>query len=131
VHAMKRGRRPFRGVLYAGVMVTNQGPRVLEFNCRFGDPETQPLLMRLKTDLLDLLEAVVDGRLEEFPAERLEWDQRPAVCVVMASQGYPGPYAKGKVVTGLAEAAACPGVKIFHAGTKPEPDLVDTDGRRA
>src|SRR4029077_17669524 len=86
VHALKRSRRPFRGVLYAGIMATNQGPRVLEYNCRFGDPETQPLLLRLRTDLLDLLEAVVEGRLEEFPEGRLEWDPRPAVCVVMASQ---------------------------------------------
>src|SRR5262249_20180889 len=111
VHAMKRGRRAFRGLLYAGLMVTNQGPRVLEFNCRFGDPETQPLLMRLRTDLLDLLEAVVEGRLDEFPEERLEWDPRPAVCVVMASQGYPGPYARGKVINGLADAAKLPDVK--------------------
>src|SRR6267378_897166 len=105
VHALKRGRRPFRGVLYAGIIVTNQGSRVLEFNCRFGDPETQPLLLRLRTDLLDLIEAVVDGKLDEFPESRLEWDPRPAVCVVMASQGYPGNYAKGKVISGLGEAA--------------------------
>src|SRR6516164_10250905 len=105
VHAMKRSRHAFRGVLYAGLMLTNQGPRVLEFNCRFGDPELQPLLMRLKTDLLDLLEAAVDGRLDEFPEGRLEWDERPAVCVVMASGGYPGTFQKGKVITGLAEAA--------------------------
>jgi phosphoribosylamine--glycine ligase len=112
-------------------MATNQGPRVLEFNCRFGDPETQPLLMRLRTDLLDLLEAVVDDNLSEFPAERLEWDPRPAVCVVMASQGYPGPYAKGKVITGLERAAALPDVKVFQAGTTLERDLVVTDGGRA
>ncbi len=130
VHAMKRGRRPFRGVLYAGLMMTNQGPRVLEFNCRFGDPEIQPLLMRLKTDLLDLLEAVVEDRLEDFPESRLEWDPRPAVCVVMASQGYPGTYAKGKVITGLAQAAQVPDVKVFHAGTKLENGLVVTDGGR-
>jgi phosphoribosylamine--glycine ligase len=130
VHALKRSRRPFRGVLYAGLMVTNQGPRVLEFNCRFGDPEVQPLLMRLRTDLLDLLEAVVDDRLGEFPPERLEWDPRPGVCVVMASQGYPGAYAKDKVITGLAEAARLPGVKVFHAGTRREKDLVLTDGGR-
>src|SRR5213075_1459669 len=103
VHALKRSRKPFRGVLYAGIMVTNQGPRVLEFNCRFGDPETQPLLMRLKTDLLDLLEAVVEGKLEEYTESQLEWDPRPAVCVVMASQGYPGPYPKGKIISGLEE----------------------------
>jgi phosphoribosylamine--glycine ligase len=130
VHAMKRDRRPFRGVLYAGLMVTNQGPRVLEFNCRFGDPEVQPLLLRLRTDLLDLVEAVVDDRLGEFTEERLEWDPRPAVCVVMASQGYPGPYARGKVITGLEEAARLPGVRIFHAGTKLENGLFVTDGGR-
>jgi phosphoribosylamine--glycine ligase len=130
VHALKRGRRPFRGVLYAGIMVTNQGPRVLEFNCRFGDPETQPLLLRLKTDLLDLLEAVVDDRLGELPEGGLEWDPRPAVSVVMTSQGYPGNYSKGKVITGLAEAAKLPDVKVFHAGTKLENRLVVTDGGR-
>jgi len=130
VHALKRGRRPFRGVLYAGIIVTNQGPRVLEFNCRFGDPETQPLLMRLRTDLVDLIEAVVNGRLEDFTENKLEWDPRPAVCVVMASQGYPGSYAKGKVISGLEEAAKLPEVKVFHAGTKLENDVVVTDGGR-
>jgi phosphoribosylamine--glycine ligase len=130
VHALKRGRKPFRGVLYAGLMITNQGPRVLEFNCRFGDPEVQPLLLRLRTDLLDLLEAVVEDRLGEFPEQSLEWDPRPAVCVVMASQGYPGPYARGKVITGLAEVARLPNVRVFHAGTKLENRLVVTDGGR-
>ena len=129
-HALKRGRRPFRGVLYAGIIVTNQGPRVLEFNCRFGDPETQTLLMRLRTDLVDLIEAVIDNKLDEFPESRLEWDSRPAVCVVMASQGYPGSYAKGKVISGLGEAAKLPDVKVFHAGTKIENNLVVTDGGR-
>jgi phosphoribosylamine---glycine ligase len=130
VHALKRSRRPFRGVLYAGIIVTNQGPRVLEFNCRFGDPETQPLLMRLRTDLVDLLEAVVDRKLEDFTESRLDWDPRPAVCVVMASQGYPGSYAKGKVISGLEEAAKLPDVKVFHAGTKLENGVVVTDGGR-
>jgi phosphoribosylamine---glycine ligase len=130
VHALKRGRRPFRGVLYAGLMTTNQGPRVLEFNCRFGDPETQPLLFRLRTDLLDLLEATVDDRLDEFGEDKLEWDPRPAVCVVLASGGYPGAYAKGKVITGLADAAKLRGVKVFHAGTKQESNYVATDGGR-
>jgi phosphoribosylamine--glycine ligase len=115
VHAMKRARRPFRGVLYAGLMIGNQGPKVLEFNVRFGDPECQPLLMRLKTDLLDVLEATVDRRLEEI--EPLEWDPRPAICVVMASEGYPGEYATGQPIRGLAEAAVVPDVKVFHAGT--------------
>jgi phosphoribosylamine--glycine ligase len=130
VHAMKRRRRPFRGLLYGGVMITNQGPRVLEFNCRFGDPETQPMLMRLRTDLLDLLEAVVDDRLAEFAEEKLDWDPRPAVCVVMASQGYPGSYAKGKVISGLDEAGKLPDVKVFHAGTHQENNLAVTDAGR-
>lgn len=122
VHAMKRARRPFRGVLYAGLMMTNQGPKVLEYNVRFGDPECQPLLMRLKTDLLDLLEAVATGKLDEVGP--LEWDPRPAVCVVMASEGYPGNYTKGHPIRGLDEAAKLPDVKVFHAGTK-----LDAQGR--
>jgi phosphoribosylamine--glycine ligase len=130
VHALKRSRKPFRGVLYAGIMITNQGPRVLEFNCRFGDPETQTLLVRLKTDLMDLIDAVVDGQLDEFSEDRLVWDPRPSVCVVIASQGYPGSYAKGKVIAGLEEAARLPDVKIFHAGTQQENGLTVTDGGR-
>jgi phosphoribosylamine--glycine ligase len=129
VHAMKRARTPFRGVLYAGVMVTSQGPRVLEYNCRFGDPETQPLFMRLKTDLLDLLEAVVDDRLEEFDG-KLEWDPRPAVCVVVASGGYPGRFEKGYTIQGLDAAARLPDVQVFHAGTRLDGDVVRTDGGR-
>jgi len=115
VHTMKRGRRPFKGVLYAGMMITNQGPKVLEYNVRFGDPECQPILMRLQSDLLDLLEAAVDGRLSEL--EPLKWDPRPAVSVVMASEGYPGTYRKGLPIRGLEEAAKLPDVKVFHAGT--------------
>jgi phosphoribosylamine--glycine ligase len=115
VHAMKRARIPFRGVLYAGLMITNQGPKVLEYNVRFGDPECQPILMRLKTDLADVLEATVDGRLDEIGA--LEWDPRAAVCVVMASEGYPGDYEKGKPIRGLEEAAKLSDVKVFHSGT--------------
>ena len=92
VHALKRARRPFRGVLYAGLMLTNQGPKVLEFNVRFGDPECQAILMRLKSDLFDALDAVVDERLDTVD---LEWDPRPAVTVVMASEGYPGHYERG------------------------------------
>jgi phosphoribosylamine--glycine ligase len=130
VHALRRARTPFRGLLYAGVMVTGQGPRVLEFNARFGDPETQPLLMRLRSDLLGLLEAVVDDRLAEFAADGLDWDLRPAVSVVLASQGYPGPYPKGRVITGLDAAAAMPDVKVFHAGTLQEGNHILTDGGR-
>jgi len=130
VHAMKRARYPFSGVLFAGIMLTNQGPRVLEFNCRFGDPETQTILMRLKTDLLDLLEAVADERLSEFGDDKLEWDPRPSVCVVMCSGGYPGKYETGKVIQGLDAAAKLKDVKVFHAGTAVGHDRIVTDGGR-
>lgn len=129
VHVMKRKRNPFRGILYAGMMMTPQGPKVLEYNVRFGDPECQPLLMRLKTDFLDLLEATVDRRLSEIGA--LQWDERPSVCVVMASDGYPGKYEKGKIIRGLEEAAAIEDVKVFHAGTRldDEQNVVTNGGR--
>lgn len=129
VHAMKRGRFPFQGVLYAGMMLTNQGSRVLEFNARFGDPECQPLMMRLKSDLLDLLEAVTDERLDEI-GETVEWDTRPAVTVVLCSGGYPGKYDTGKQITGLGAVADMEDVKVFHAGTKLVGDRVVTDGGR-
>lgn len=128
VHTMKRSRQPFRGILYAGLMVTNQGPKVLEYNVRFGDPECQPLLMRLKSDLVTVLEATVDGKLDEVGA--LEWDPRPAICVVMASEGYPGDYQKGREIRGLEEAAALPDVKVFHAGTTMQDGKVVTNGGR-
>jgi phosphoribosylamine--glycine ligase len=128
VHQMKRSRRPFRGVLYAGLMVTGQNVEVLEYNVRFGDPECQPLLMRLKSDVVDLLEATVDSRLDELPP--LEWDPRPAVCVVMASEGYPEKYEKGQPIRGLDEAAKMPDVKVFHAGTALRDGQVVTDGGR-
>ena len=134
IHALKRARRPFKGVLYAGLMLTNQGPKVLEFNVRFGDPECQAILARLKSDLFDALEAVVDGRLDEV---ELEWDDRPSVTVVMASEGYPGSYERGKTINGLDDAAEVPDVKVFHAGTtlRTDPSLgrdgrVVTDGGR-
>jgi phosphoribosylamine--glycine ligase len=130
IHALKRSRRAFRGVLYAGLMITNQGPRVLEFNVRLGDPEAQPLLMRLKTDLFELIEAAVEGTLDQFPEARLEWDPRPAVCVVMASEGYPGTFQKGRTISGLAEAASLPDVKVFHSGTKKVEGRVFSDGGR-
>ena len=130
IHALKRARTPFKGVLYAGLMLTPQGPRVLEFNVRFGDPETQPTLMRLKGDLLDLIEAVVDGRLDQLTPEQVTWDPRPAVAVVLASQGYPGSYPKGKWISGLAEVKDKPDVKVFHAGTKELDGRVVTDGGR-
>ena len=128
VHAMKRARTPFRGVLYAGLMITRQGPRVLEYNVRFGDPECQPILMRLKGDLVEVLEATVDGRLEEL--DGLQWDPRPAVCVVMASEGYPGDYQKGHPIRGLEQAAELPDVKVFHAGTREDNGRIVTAGGR-
>jgi phosphoribosylamine--glycine ligase len=102
----------------------------LEFNARFGDPETQPLLMRLRSDLLDLLEAVVDERLGELPDGAVEWDPRPAVCVVMASGGYPGKFDTGKPIAGLDEVSRMPDVKVFHAGTRLDNGRVVTDGGR-
>ncbi len=128
VHAMKRARRPFCGVLYAGVMLTNQGAKVLEYNVRFGDPECQPLLMRLKTDLLEVLLATVERRLDTLAP--LEWDPRPSVCVVMASEGYPGKYQVGKPIRGLDDAAKLKDVKVFHAGTTTANGQVVTDGGR-
>src|SRR5213079_1410899 len=105
----------FRGLLFPGLMITADGPRVLEFNCRFGDPETQAILPRLKSDLAPLLEATIDGHLDRAT---IEWDQRPAVTVVMASGGYPGKYETGKTISGLGAAAKLGNVQIFHAGTK-------------
>ncbi|MFP6611441.1 MAG: phosphoribosylamine--glycine ligase [Pirellulales bacterium] len=128
VHTMKRARHPFRGVLYAGLMMTPHGSRVLEYNVRFGDPECQPLMMRLQSDLLTLLDAAVDGRLDEI--KPLQWDTRTAVCVVMASEGYPGSYERGRPIRGLDEAAKLPDVKVFHAGTATLDDAVVTDGGR-
>ncbi len=128
IHALKRMRRPFRGVLYAGLMLTNQGPKVLEFNVRFGDPECQPLMMRLQSDLLDLLNAVVDDRLEH--AMPPTWDPRAAVSVVMASAGYPGNFERGFPIRGLDEAAKLPDVKVFHSGTATADGKVVSNGGR-
>ena len=128
VHAMKRARRPFKGVLYAGLMLTAGGPKVLEFYVRFGDPECQPLLMRLKTDLVDVLEATADGKLGEL--DGLEWDQRPSICVVMASEGYPGSYEKGREITGLESADQVEHVKVFHAGTATQDGKIVNNGGR-
>jgi len=128
VHAMKRSRRPFSGILYAGLMITHQGPKVLEYNVRFGDPECQPLLARLKSDLLDVFEATLDGKLQEISP--LQWDPRPAICVVMASDGYPGSYERGKPIRGLDDAEKLTDVKVFHAGTAIAEGEVVTNGGR-
>ncbi len=127
IDGMNRNGTPYKGVLYAGIMITGGGPRVLEFNVRFGDPETQPIFARLKSDLLEVLLAVCDGTLDRIT---LEWDRRPAVCVVMASGGYPGDYEKGKKITGLEEAQQLEDVIVFHAGTKDiDGDIVTNGGR--
>lgn len=133
IHAMKRSRRAFRGVLYAGLMLTHQGPKVLEFNVRFGDPECQAVLMRLRSDLFDAIDAAVDERLDQV---HLEWDPRPAVTVVMAADGYPGHFERGREIHNLETAYRMPDVKVFHGGTmlRPEPGerepRVITDGGR-
>ncbi len=127
VDGMNRNDTPYKGVLYAGIMATAGGARVLEFNVRFGDPETQPILMRLQSDLLEVLLAVADGKLDEVT---LKWDPRPAVCVVMSSGGYPGDYKKGFKISGLDDAKKLQDVVVFHAGTKEENGDIVTDGGR-
>ena len=127
VHGMKTEDAEYAGLLYAGVMVTAGGPKVLEFNCRFGDPEAQPLIMRLKSDLVEVLCATIDNRLEEIT---LRWDPRPAVCVVMAAGGYPDAYEKGKEITGLETADAMEDVVVFHSGTREVNGKIVTDGGR-
>ena len=128
LHTMNLRETPFKGVLYAGVMVTESGPKTLEYNVRFGDPETQPVLMRLKSDLALVLLAAAERRLDTI--EPLEWDPRPTVSVVMASEGYPGAYEKGRVITGLEEVAAMPDVKVFHGGTKLHGGSIVNNGGR-
>jgi phosphoribosylamine--glycine ligase len=127
IRAMTAEGRPYRGVLYAGLMIKNGEPRVLEFNARFGDPEAQPLLMRMESDLLPLLEAVVDHRLHEM---EIQWRPESAVCVVMASGGYPGAHERGKVISGLGAAGSMKDVMVFHAGTAFAEDKVVTNGGR-
>jgi len=112
VAGMKREGVEYKGVLYCGLMMTARGPMVLEFNCRFGDPETQPILMRLESDLLDTLEAAVEGR---FINDDLRWTSDASVCVVVASGGYPGTFEAGKKIAGLEQAGELEGVKVFHA----------------
>jgi phosphoribosylamine--glycine ligase len=127
VDCMNRNDTPYKGVLYAGIMVTAGGPRVLEFNVRFGDPETQPIMMRLKSDLLEVCLAVCEHKLDEVT---LQWDKRPALCVVMASGGYPGDYEKGKEITGIDKAGELKDVVVFHAGTAMKDGKLVTAGGR-
>lgn len=127
VDGLRKDGITFRGMLFPGLMLTAEGPKVLEFNCRFGDPETQVLLPRLKSDLLDLLEACTRDNIRKAEPE---WDQRAACCVVLASGGYPLSYEKGKVIAGLEAAAAMPDTLVFHAGTRSEGDRTVTSGGR-
>lgn len=126
IKAMSAEGRPFKGVLYFGLMMTENGVKVIEYNCRFGDPETQVVLPRLKTDLVDIMEAVIDERLDEI---EIEWEDNAAVCVVMASGGYPVSYQKGYEISGL-EAAAADDIVIFHAGTAKKDGKFVTNGGR-
>jgi phosphoribosylamine--glycine ligase len=128
VDAMRRDEVDYKGVLYAGLMLTPGGMKVLEFNCRFGDPECQPLMVRMKADLLQVMLACVEGKLADAS---IDWDKRVACCVVMCSGGYPSSYEKGKLITGIEDAEAMDDVYVFHAGTKLDDDgNVVTNGGR-
>jgi phosphoribosylamine--glycine ligase len=127
VAGMKSEGTEYRGVLYCGLMMTARGPMVLEFNCRFGDPETQPVLIRLESDLVEALEASIEGRVSDGD---FRWSEDASVCVVMASGGYPGTFEVGKRISGLEEAERVVGVKVFHAGTTRHDDAYFTSGGR-
>lgn len=127
VHALKKENRPYKGVIYAGLMITNTGPKVLEFNARFGDPETQVLLMRMKSDLVPLLLSTVKNNIEEV---EIEWHDGVSVCVIMASKGYPDKYEKGLPVFGLEAVKSVNNVQVFHAGTAIKDGKVVTNGGR-
>lgn len=127
VAGMKSEGAEYRGILYCGLMMTARGPMVLEFNCRFGDPETQAVLMRLDSDLLDAVEAAVEGRVSD---NEFKWSRDASCCVVVASGGYPGSFMSGKQISGLDRAGSLPNVKIFHAGTSKRDGVVYTNGGR-
>jgi phosphoribosylamine--glycine ligase len=127
IRAMQAEGRPLKGVLYVALMITESGAKVLEFNCRLGDPEAQVLLTRMESDLVPLLEACIDGTLDEVECK---WKPNAAACVVMASGGYPDDYETGKVITGLDRASVLEGVTVFHAATKVKGGDLLTDGGR-
>src|SRR6516164_10503388 len=127
ISGMKAEGVEYRGILYCGLMMTARGPIVLEFNCRFGDPETQPIMMRLESDLLEAVEASIEGRVSEGD---FRWSPEPAVCVVMSSGGYPGAFEAGKAINGIDEADRIVGVKVFHAGTNLRDGAYYTSGGR-
>jgi phosphoribosylamine--glycine ligase len=127
IGGMKQEGLEYRGILYCGLMMTARGPMVLEFNCRFGDPETQPVMMRMESDLIEALEASVEGRVSDGD---FRWSQDASVCVVMSSGGYPGTFEAGKWISGLEEAGKVEGVKVFHAGTTRHDGRYFTSGGR-
>ena len=127
IRAMQLEGRPYKGILYAGLMLTKTGPQILEFNARFGDPETQPLLARMDSDIVPIFEACIDGTLDQCS---LEWKNESSVCVVMAAKGYPNSYDKGKPISGFKEANELSDVIVFHAGTKQHDGEVLTSGGR-
>lgn len=127
IRAMAEEGKPYMGILYAGLIINQGKPKVLEFNCRLGDPETQPVMVRMKSDLVELVQAAIDGNLQNIS---VEWDTRPAVCVVMASGGYPGSYRAGEVISGIETASRMENVTIFHGGTSLKGDLLVTSGGR-
>jgi phosphoribosylamine--glycine ligase len=127
VAGMKAEGAEYKGILYCGIMMTARGPMVLEFNCRFGDPETQPIIMRMESDLLDAIEASIEGRVSEGD---FRWTSEPAVCVVMSSGGYPGTFEVGKQIFGIEDADRLYGVKVFHAGTSRRDGSYYTSGGR-
>ena len=127
ISGMKAEGSEFKGVLYCGLMMTARGPMVLEFNCRFGDPETQPILMRLESDLIEAIDASIDGRVSDGD---FRWSNDSSVCVVMSSGGYPGTFDSGKKIVGLEQAAALEGIKVFHAGTTRRDGAYYTSGGR-
>ncbi len=127
VQAMEEEGAPYLGFLYAGLMIADEQPKVLEFNVRMGDPEAQPLLFRMNSDMIPLMTAAIDGNLSGM---KIEWAADDSVCVVMASGGYPGSYEKGKLISGIDDASAMDGVKVFHAGTGQGPDGIVTNGGR-
>ncbi|MBW2087191.1 MAG: phosphoribosylamine--glycine ligase [Deltaproteobacteria bacterium] len=127
IEAMAAEGCPYKGVLYAGLMIREDGPRVLEFNARFGDPECQPLMPRLKTDLVDIFEAIIQDRLADI---RIEWDDQASLCLVLASEGYPGRYEKGHIIEGLEAVKALPDVVVYHAGTAEKDGKIMTSGGR-
>jgi phosphoribosylamine--glycine ligase len=127
IAGMKSEGTPYRGVLYCGLMMTARGPMVLEFNCRFGDPETQAILMRMESDLMEAVEASIEGRVSDG---LFHWSSGASCCVVLASGGYPGSFLSGKMISGLDAASELPNVKVFHAGTTRRDDAFYSSGGR-